>query len=206
VKNYVVQEMFYSLQGEGARAGSANVFVRFAGCNLTCRRETEGFDCDTDFSSGMRMTAQQICDRIDELTNTQRGDLGVIFTGGEPTLQLDAELVSAVKAMGLYTALETNGLRPVAALRAAGLDWVSCSPKTAEHTLELEGANELRYVRAHMQALPKPRVLAEHYYVSPAFTDDEREFQRNLAWCVQLCKESATWKMSVQNHKLWRVR
>lgn len=197
---YVVQEMFYSLQGEGHRAGSANVFVRFAGCNLTCRKETEGFDCDTDFSSGMRMSAEQILARALELT----GGLtpGVIFTGGEPTLQLDNDLVHAFIAAGFFTCIETNGLRPVPSL----LQWVSCSPKTAEHTLKVARADELRYVRAFNQALPKPRTEADRFFVSPAFSDDEREFRDNLAWCIKLCKENPTWGLSVQQHKLWNVR
>lgn len=199
---YSVQEIFYSLQGEGARAGSANVFVRFSGCNLTCRKATEGFDCDTDFSSGVRMTGDDIAQRIDELTDTKRGDLGVIFTGGEPTLQLDAALVQKVKEMGLFAAIETNGLRAV----PLGLDWVSCSPKTAEHTLFEQPVSELRYVRAANQALPKPRLLAKHHYVSPAFSDDERETRANLAWCIRLCKEQPQWSLSVQQHKFFNIR
>lgn len=197
---YTVQEMFYSLQGEGARAGSANVFVRFAGCNLTCRKSVEGFDCDTDFSGGLKMTGPEILARARELA--PKGEGAVIFTGGEPTLQLDAELVSLFRNADFYAAIETNGLREV----PSNIDWISCSPKTAEHTLFEQGVTELRYVRSANQPLPRPRLSARHWFLSPAFSDDEREFRANLAWCIKLCKENPTWRLSVQQHKLWGVR
>jgi 7-carboxy-7-deazaguanine synthase len=204
-KGYVVNEMFYSLQGEGARAGSANVFIRFAGCNLTCSKAVEGFDCDTDFSSGQRMNGEQMLARVKELVGDARtvhSAIGVIFTGGEPTLQVDDALVDLFESHGFVTCMETNGLRPA----PRGLSWISCSPKTAEHTLQIEKAHELRYVRAANQALPKPRLSAGYYFLSPAFSDDEREFRANLAWCIKLCKENPTWRLSVQQHKLWSVR
>ncbi len=203
VKSYTVNEMFYSLQGEGVRAGTANVFVRFAGCNLTCSKAVEGFDCDTDFSSGSRMSGLEILARARELVGDDTDNTpGVIFTGGEPTLQLDEDLVQLFADAGFHTAIETNGLRPA----PKNLDWISCSPKTAEHTLAIEGVSELRYVRASTQALPKPRLATKYLCLSPAFSDDEREFRANLAWCIKLCKENPTWRLSVQQHKLWGAR
>lgn len=202
--SYVINEMFYSLQGEGARAGTANVFVRFAGCNLTCSKAQEGFDCDTDFSSGTRMTLDEVLRWAIELAarGANTGMPGVIFTGGEPTLQLDDALCEAFAERGFMTCMETNGLREA----PKALDWISCSPKTAEHTLQVGAVNELRYVRAANQALPKPRLSADHYFLSPAFNDDEREFRANLAWCIRLCKENPQWRLSMQQHKLWSVR
>lgn len=202
-KHYTVNEMFYSLQGEGARAGTANVFIRFAGCNLTCKRDGEaGFDCDTEFSSGTKMTAKEIANAVKKMW--PQGDTipSVILTGGEPLLQVDDELMSALGE--IKVAIETNGTRPLPT-GAIGA-WVSCSPKTAEHTLQIGHASELRYVRHEGQALPKPSTLCANLFLSPAFSDDPAQTARNLKWCMKLVKENPEWRLSVQMHKLWGVR
>ena len=127
-----VNEIFYSLQGEGVRAGTANVFVRFARCNLRCRvgDEHSGFDCDTEFESFREFTPEEILAEARRLAGEtwSPGDVGVIFTGGEPALQLTAELVALFRNAGFFTAIETNGTVNVAAL---GLDWITVSPKSA---------------------------------------------------------------------------
>lgn len=192
----MVSEVFYSPQGEGARAGSANVFVRFQGCDLAC-----GF-CDTDFASGERLTAPQLAERVARLMPAPRA---VILTGGEPTLQYDQELHDALRGVGVETiAIETNGgTKP-----KAPVDWVSCSPKVAEHVVARnfpDGVSELRYVRHAGQPLPQPSVAAQHYYLSPQFNGDRLD-RESLEWCVRLVKEVPRWKLSVQFHKLWRVR
>ena len=197
--SYRVNEVFYSLQGEGARAGSANVFVRFSGCNLSCRREVEGFDCDTEFTSGrtLDLDALQL-----ELKPTAAPGVGLILTGGEPTLQIDAELIQMVRALGFDPiCVETNGLKDI----TLDVDWVSCSPKTAEHTLALRHADELRYVRRHGMGLPRPTIEARWRYISPAWGTDGID-AGDLAWCVRLVKENPEWRLSIQQHKTWGVR
>lgn len=198
-KTYTVNEMFYSLQGEGLRAGTANLFLRFSGCNLTCRKESEGFDCDTEFTSGRKLTSEQI---IRELKETAPNAMAIILTGGEPSLQVDAGLIQLLKAEGYYLAVETNGTQAL----PDGIDWITVSPKTAEHTLRQLKASEVKYVRAKGQAIPRPQVEAEHYLISPACQSDGTYLQDDMAWCVALVKENPKWKLSLQTHKLLKVR
>lgn len=204
-RKYQVNEIFYSLQGEGMRAGTANVFVRLSGCNQQCLVETHGFDCDTEFVSGRRMTAKEIVAEAFMTIGRENGvkGVGMIFTGGEPLLQVDAELVNAARSVGFFTAIETNGSLPVPA--DVALDWITVSPKVAEHAIRQLTANEVKYVRGYGQGVPKTVVEAEHYLISPATRGNEID-QRALAWCVQLVQENPTWRMSVQQHKVWRVR
>lgn len=193
MKTYRVNEVFYSIQGEGARAGSANIFVRFAGCNLTCNREEHGFDCDTEFAGGIDYTIDALIQRVYEVAGPCRS---IIWTGGEPSLQLDATLAAAFR--DFFQAIETNGTNEV----PERVQWVSVSPKTAEHTLRVGRASELRYVRASGQALPKPRLSAEHYFLSPAFLPDGRPDLDAVRWCQQLVLENPKWRLSLQTHKL----
>lgn len=203
-KHYQVNEIFYSLQGEGARSGSPNVFVRFAGCNMLCRKEPGvrspgGFDCDTEFSSGRALTAQGL---LKEVQKVGGGCKWIILTGGEPALQLDALLIAVLRKAGYHLAIETNGTIAL----PPGLDWITISPKTAEHSIRQRVASEVKYVRALGQALPRPTVAkAEHYYLSPAF-DGCALSQGNMDWCVKLCKENPKWKLNLQIHKLLRIR
>jgi organic radical activating enzyme len=197
-KLYRINEWFYSIQGEGMRAGTANLFLRFSGCNLTCSRETEGFDCDTEFTSGESWTADQI---VAHLRKLSAHCPWVILTGGEPSLQIDDDLLMNLKDAGFSIAIETNGTKPLSSL----IDWVSCSPKTAEHTLRVERANELRYVRAYGMGLPKPSIKADHYLISPAF-DGSRLPTENLEWCLKLVKENPEWRLSLQTHKFIQIR
>lgn len=215
MKRYGVKEIFYSLQGEGARSGTANVFVRFAGCNLACSKAVEGFDCDTDFKNGDRMTAEDILKAAVALAPAR--NRAVIFTGGEPLLQLDATLVALFKAAGFFVAIETNGMRK----EPEGIDWISCSPKTPVDTLRITRADELRYVRAVGQGVPEPseplQWRATHLWLSPAFdstkvedplaVEGEHELtEDNLAWCISLCLQNPRWRLSLQQHKIWKVR
>jgi 7-carboxy-7-deazaguanine synthase len=202
VSPYVVQEVFYSLQGEGVRAGTPNVFIRFAGCNMKCRAETHGFDCDTDFSSGLRYGASDLVVAATKLVPGPAG-VGIIFTGGEPSLQVDGALVGALRGAGFYLAMETNGSRNVDAL---ALDWVTVSPKTAEHALRQRTAQEVKYVRHVGQPVPKSQVQAIHYLISPAVEPDGTIPCDTLRWCIQLCKEHPPWRLSCQQHKVWGVR
>jgi organic radical activating enzyme len=196
--SYLVNEIFYSLQGEGVRAGTANLFLRFSRCNLACTAETHGFDCDTEFASGRRLTTPEI---LAELAALSTGCRWIVLTGGEPALQVDAELIAALHGAGYRLAIETNG----SVALPAGLDWITVSPKVAEHAIRQRRADEVKYVRGHGQGIPQTVVEAEHSLISPAFDGDEVD-PRALAWCLRLVRENPRWRLSVQQHKLWKVR
>jgi len=197
-KKYKINEIFYSLQGEGARAGTANVFVRFSDCNLRCIRSREGFDCDTEFVSGNEMSLLELLREIKKSSGECRS---VILTGGEPALQIDDNLITALKSEGYFIAIETNGTK----LLPEGIDWICVSPKTAEHTLKVKSANELKYVRRAGMALPEPSIKAEHYFISPSF-DAESLDRSDLQYCIELCQKNPKWRLSVQQHKIWKIR
>jgi 7-carboxy-7-deazaguanine synthase len=199
----VVNDIFYSPQGEGVRAGTMNLFLRLSGCNATCAGTIEDQAylplCDTEFVSGRRMTWDAIVARFRELTPACRW---VILTGGEPALQLTPAFTVYFHGQGYQLAIETNGTINVDHL---GLDFVCVSPKVAEHAIKQLTANEVKYVRAYGQGIPKTVVQAEHYVISPAFEGDHLD-SKTLAWCVQLCKDHPVWRLSLQLHKLMGVR
>ncbi len=200
-----VAEVFYSLQGEGARAGEPSIFVRLTGCDLAC-----GF-CDSEFASGKEVTLPELealmnaaVKRACGATIGECGADWIVWTGGEPTLQLTPEIVAWFKSFGYKQAIETNGNHPV----PAGLDWVACSPKVAEHVLAKSfpnGVDELRYVRhAGQPAVPVPSITAKRYFLSPRF-DGETMNAENIKHVVQLCLANPKWTFSLQVHKLARV-
>ncbi len=205
-KRYSINEIFFSLQGEGARAGTANVFVRFSGCNMRCdvesgARSPGGFACDTEFESGQAMTGGEIV--ASALALGPRPTTGVIFTGGEPALQLDRALVGAFRrAKFAPLCIETNGTIDVAPL---GLDWISLSPKVAEHAVRVKVCSEVRYVRGLGQGIPNPRARTDRKFISPAFSGDRLD-AATLEWCIGLVKTHPSWALSVQQHKTWGVR
>lgn len=209
IHGYWVNEMFYSLQGEGVRSGTANLFVRFKGCNLKCAMEAGdksigGFDCDTEFESGIKMSTSDLLSACETAVakHAEGRVRNVIFTGGEPAIQLDKELVEAFKNEGWYTCIETNGSMDVSGL---GLDWITVSPKVAEHCVRSLFADEVKYVRGLGQAIPKPKCSARFKVISPAF--DGLHLDREiLQWCIDLVRKHPEWQLSVQDHKLWNVR
>jgi organic radical activating enzyme len=198
VKPYLVNEIFYSLQGEGVRAGTANLFVRFARCNLACAQETHGFDCDTEFVSGRWLAAEEILEELRALSPDCRW---IVLTGGEPALQVDEELIATLHDSGYRLAIETNG----SVALPPGLDWVTVSPKVAEHAIRQRRADEVKYVRGWGQAIPQTVVEADHYLISPAFDGPDLD-RRALDWCIRLVRENPPWRLSVQQHKLWGIR
>jgi organic radical activating enzyme len=202
MKRYKINEAYVSRQGEGFRVGTENVFLRFAGCNMRCDlapgpQSPGGFACDTEFESGRMMTAEEIVDHCVHALNLAPSLADwVILTGGEPGLQFDDELGEALHSYGFSLAIETNG----SVALPSCLDFISCSPKVAEHAVKLQFAHELRYVRGYGQALPEPRCEAEHYYISPAF-DGGVVRQETVDWCKQLIA-GTKWKLSLQQHKI----
>lgn len=209
---YTVKEMFYTLQGEGAQAGRAAVFCRFAGCNLWSGREEDRATavcrfCDTDFvgtngiGGGKFKSAHELAQTI---ANTFKGDTTqaapyVVFTGGEPALQLDTELIDAVHAQGFEIAIETNGTLPV----PAGVDWICVSPKFGSELVQISG-HELKVVvpqlGQNLEVLG--RLDFQHYFVQAMDDPDAVKKARNLQIAIQTCLKNPQWRLSVQTHKV----
>ncbi len=206
---YSVKEIFYTLQGEGANAGRPAVFCRFAGCNLWSGREEDRSTaicqfCDTDFvgtngdGGGEFQTAADLASAINR---TWRPDSGrfrtafVVFTGGEPLLQLNEELVSAVHNYGFEIAVETNGtLEPL-----QGLDWICVSPK-AGADLRLRSGHELKLVYPQVGADPErfEDLQFANFFLQPM---DGPSVKENTQRAVQYCLDHPNWRLSLQTHK-----
>jgi 7-carboxy-7-deazaguanine synthase (Cx14CxxC type) len=204
---YAVKEIFYTLQGEGFHAGRPAVFCRFTGCNLWSGREQDRASaqcsfCDTDFvgtdgvNGGKYTDDGSLAYRIADLWPHQVTEHRlVVFTGGEPLLQLDERLIQALHALGFKCSVETNGtLEP-----PKGVDWITVSPK-GEATVRLTRANELKLVFPQPNALPDQfaHIQADHYFLQPM--DGERREQNTKA-TVDYCKANPKWRLSMQTHK-----
>ena len=216
---YTVKELFPTLQGEGAHAGRAAVFCRFAGCNLWSGREEDRATavcqfCDTDFvgsdgaGGGKFETASLLADTIEEVWNsTSAGPQQryVVFTGGEPLLQLDTALIDALHAKGFTVAIETNGTIKV----PKGVDWVCVSPKAGSELIVLQ-ADEIKVVIPQVGHNPLETLLArfEKMDYRNRFLQamDGPNLQENLALAVRLCQKRPLWRLSVQTHKMIGIR
>ena len=206
---YRVNEIFYTLQGEGAHSGIPAVFVRFSGCNLRCPW------CDTDFSDYTEMSADEIvAEALDlyDIPNERRKML--VLTGGEPSLQVDAPLIDALHAAGFYICVETNGTRPL----PEGIDWITCSPKEGTK-LALKQADEVKVVftGTYDPEVWRGKIQAEHWMLQPLrYTGewlmmsgiDEWEDDRNdnLPETVRYILSHPFWRLSVQLHKIAGLR
>lgn len=183
MKTYRINQIFYSLQGEGANTGTPAVFVRMAGCNLHCPF------CDTDFSSYTKLTAAEICDEIEQFPSNF-----VVITGGEPSLQLDAELVGALHAIDCVVAVETNGTHPL----PEDVDWITCSPKEGSQVVLTE-ADEVKVVYTGQPVEQYQQLIeAESYYLQPC--DDHGT--TNVEEVIGYCLAHPQWSLSLQTHKL----
>ena len=194
MKKYRINEIFYSLQGEGKYTGRAAVFVRFSGCNLRCPF------CDTDFSQYTEMTAQDIIRRV-----SQWKDCGfVVLTGGEPTLQVDEVLVTMLKQEGFYVAIETNGTGRV----PENVDWVTLSPKSCfvSHApaLVTVKVNEVKVVFDGIHDPQAYGQLGDNLYLNlqPCDTGDANKNREVTRQCVEYIKQHPQWHLSLQTHKL----
>lgn len=188
-----INEIFYSLQGEGIRTGEASIFIRLSDCNLTC-----GF-CDTEFISGEEKELNEILGYIKQFPCKV-----IIWTGGEPALQLTEEVIKYFKDNNYYQCIETNGSKKL----PKGLDFITLSPKVAEHILDKNfknGVTEIKYVRhkGHL-SLPETKIKALHYFISPQ-SDGNIINKENLNHCIKLILKNPKWKLTLQNHKLWKV-
>ncbi len=199
--NLKVAEIFYSLQGEGWLAGSSFIFIRLAGCNLKCSF------CDTDY------TSRQEIDPDDLMKGLKWPCRRILWTGGEPLLQLTPGIIDAFRSGGFFQALETNGTLPI----PAGLDYVSVSPKQLNKDDAWTSAafsagkvNEVRvcvpemgWINRHGRSLPD--FPAWRKYLSPNTETDE--FPGILQECVDYCLENLDWSLSVQQHKVtWKIK
>jgi 7-carboxy-7-deazaguanine synthase (Cx14CxxC type) len=210
---YSVKEIFHTLQGEGARAGTSAVFCRFSGCNLWSGREEDRASaactfCDTDFvgvdgpGGGRFETASALADAVDRAwpEDADRSMKYVVFTGGEPLLQLDAPLIQALHDRGFSIAIETNG----AIAAPPGIDWICVSPKAGQPLRQTRG-DELKVV--YPQPLLDLRALAslefEHFFIQPM---DGPDYERNLRQAIDLCRHSPRWRLGLQTHKLIGIR
>lgn len=206
MKRYLLNEIFYSLQGEGARAGSANLFVRFSGCNLDCKKEPGakspgGWDCDTDHSLKLLLTGAEI---ISTLTSLNGDCRSVVLTGGEPGLQVDSDIISLLKRNYYYVAIETNGTLVL----PDGIDWITVSPKLGNAQLppvQVFDADEVRHVLAEGQEPQKSFLSANRQYISPAFSNDVLS-PANLLWCIDYVKRNPKYFLTIQQHKVWKIK
>jgi 7-carboxy-7-deazaguanine synthase (Cx14CxxC type) len=203
---YAAKEIFKTLQGEGAQAGRAAVFCRFAGCNLWSGRESDRATaactfCDTDFvgtngpGGGKFATADLLADALAAEWGPDTAGRYVVFTGGEPLLQLDRALVDAVHARGFTIAIETNGtIEP-----PAGIDWICVSPK-GKAPVVLRRGNELKLV--YPQADARPEAFAglafDHFFLQPM---DGPARAANTQEIVEYCLRHPQWRLSLQTHK-----
>ena len=209
---YQVKEIYYTLQGEGARTGRAAVFLRFAGCNLWSGLERDRADavckfCDTDFvgvdgsSGGKFATADALA-----LAAAEQWPAGseaqpyVVCTGGEPLLQMDDALVASLHAQGFEIGIETNGTLPP----PRGIEWICVSPK-ADAELELTTGQELKLVYPQDGAPPEryADLLFDHFFLQPM---DGPEREANTRAATNYCLAHPQWRLSLQTHKLIGIR
>ena len=209
--SYAVKEIFLTLQGEGAHAGRASVFCRFAGCNLWSGREADRTEavcrfCDTDFVGtdgtlgGRYASADALAAAIAGQWTAAGGRRYVVLTGGEPLLQVDDALVAALHARDFEIGVETNGT----VAPPDGLDWICVSPKGGSTLLVRQG-HELKLV--YPQALAAPETFEnlafERFSLQPM---DGPEVVQNTAAAVDYCLRHPQWRLSVQTHKTLGIR
>ena len=203
---YSVKELFYTLQGEGARAGRPAVFCRFTGCNLWTGREADRARavcrfCDTDFvgtdgpGGGRFEDAKALAEAV-AAAWPGGGAPYVVFTGGEPLLQLDVALTAALHERGFEIAIETNGTLEI----PSGVDWVCVSPKS-DAPLAVAGGDELKLVFPQVGVDPArfEGLGFARFYLQPLDSPGRAEHTRRA---VAYCLAHPRWSLSLQTHKL----
>jgi len=204
---YAIKELFKTLQGEGGQAGRAAVFCRFSGCNLWSGREEDRAQavcqfCDTHFvgidGEGGGRFADQIAlvNAIEQTWGASTENRFVVLTGGEPLLQVDAPLITSLKARGFEIAVETNGTIAV----PNGIDWICVSPKAGAKLAQMSG-QELKLVFPQALAMPDcfAKLSFKQFFLQPM---DGPNLQRNTDRAIEYCMRHPRWRLSLQTHKL----
>lgn len=208
---YSVKEIFYSLQGEGVRVGRPAVFCRFAGCNLWTGREKDRAKsvcqfCDTDFvgtdgiNGGKYETARDLADKIASIWPTMRSvNHYVVFTGGEPLLQLDEALINEMHQRGFEVAIETNGTKKA----PPGIDWICVSPKVGA-PLKQKTGHELKIVvpQENLNLDDYETLDFEYFLIQPK---DSQNIEQNIKIAIQTCLKNPKWRLSIQAHKYLQI-
>ena len=188
---YPVNEIFYSLQGEGFNTGTPSVFIRLSGCNLRCAF------CDTNHQSHVMMSAPNIVEEVMRYP----GPL-IVLTGGEPALHIDDALIKALKLTGKTIAIETNGTLPL----PDGIDWVTLSPKTSfpggtTQPCVITTCDELKVVYTGQDLSQYDRFKTKHRFLQPCYVDDSEQRLTGLQATVKAVLENPTWRLSLQTHR-----
>lgn len=192
-----INEIFYSLQGEGAFTGVPAVFVRLAGCNLKCPF------CDTDFTQFTEMSEKEIAREVDKYPAQH-----VVITGGEPALQITASLVERLQDGDRMVQIETNGTQALP--DGCEPDWVTCSPKfgyCSKAELRIEHIDELKVVfdgKTDMNIYDG--IDAEEYSLQPCDTGNGERNREIMKAAIEYCKQHPWWRLSLQTHKLIGIR
>ena len=195
---YRINEIFYSLQGEGFHSGLPSVFVRFSGCNLRCAF------CDTQHLSGVDMEVEEIIHSVNQYPVAQ----WIILTGGEPSLFISEAFVKALKeGTGKKIAIETNGTRPL----PPGIDWVTLSPKFGfpggdAQPCVMNCCDELKVVYFGQDLSQYDFITAEHRFIQPCFVPDKQQRIINLQLCVDAVLANPRWRLSPQVHRLLGIK
>ena len=197
-----INEIFYSLQGEGYNTGRPALFIRFSVCNLRCSF------CDTDFSHYEEMQDADIVKQALDIVNAKKAEGQsndtampmIVLTGGEPSLQADAHLIDALHAAGFtFIAMESNGTHEP----PRGIDWLTISPK--EHTI-VKHCSELKVLFDDVQPVSTHGISADHYFLQPLDTGDAAKNKTILTHYFNYLLEHPQWRMSLQTHKLMGIR
>ncbi len=192
-----VNEIFYSLQGEGHFTGTPAIFLRLAGCNLACDF------CDTDFQAYKDLTEEEIMREIKNLSPAKH----VVITGGEPTLQLTANFVHLLHDAGKFVQIETNGTIPLKQGLETLIDWITCSPKYKE--VKIQRIDEVKVVYQGQDMSQYDVLSPTHddcWYLQPCDVKDEEKNRENVKDTVNYILHHPKWKLSLQTHKILGVR
>lgn len=196
--NRKINEIFYSIQGEGYHTGVAAVFVRFSGCNLCCAF------CDTIHDNGILMTDYEI---VAEIMKYPQSKL-IVLTGGEPSLFISHDFIALLKqATGMKIAIETNGTHQL----PDNIDWITLSPKTSfdggdRHPVILTHCNELKVVYVNQPLEEYFKINASCYYLQPCATNNEITNKALIDATIVAILTDPRWQLSLQTHKLIGVR
>lgn len=192
-----VNEIFYSLQGEGARTGIPSIFIRLSGCQAQYACQAKGIICDTNFVDFEEMNDQNIFEQISLFPCKN-----IIWTGGEPLQQLTQQTIDFFKEKNYFQSIETSGLFPC----PKGIDYIVISPKINEELLQknFTHVQELRYLIKKGDPYPTPTITADFYMLSPhSFTNNIDT--ETVEYVIDLCKNNPFWRLSLQTHKLIHI-